>query len=226
MRASTDSPRACSGEKYCAVPITALVSASVAEESDTARAMPKSITFTWPLRAIMMLPGLMLAVDDASRGASTEGREHLLDDARRSSGGSGPGDEVAQQAPVDVLHDDEGDEALGPGRVRHRLLARVEDPHDRGVGHLRGVVGLAAEAGAERGIVGEARAQQLTATRRPSLRPCRRRRRPSRLADPLAELSDRRGRARPRPPRPPPILLVRSRLRPAGAVLVSLSAAS
>ncbi len=59
MRASTDSPRACSGEKYEAVPTIAEVSAIVAEESAIARAMPKSMTFTWPEAVSMMLPGLM-----------------------------------------------------------------------------------------------------------------------------------------------------------------------
>ena len=32
---------------------------TVVAESDTARAMPKSMTFTWPVVVIMMLPGLM-----------------------------------------------------------------------------------------------------------------------------------------------------------------------
>ena len=59
MRASTISPLACSGEKYDAVPRIAVVCATVVEESEMALAMPKSMTFTWPLRVIMMLPGLM-----------------------------------------------------------------------------------------------------------------------------------------------------------------------
>ena len=47
-RASTDSPRACSGDKYCAVPITALVAVTEVAASLMARAIPKSITFASP----------------------------------------------------------------------------------------------------------------------------------------------------------------------------------
>jgi hypothetical protein len=46
LRASTASPRACSGDRYWAVPTTAWVWVIVAEESATARAMPKSMTLT------------------------------------------------------------------------------------------------------------------------------------------------------------------------------------
>ncbi len=59
LRASTVSPRACSGERYCAVPMTAWVWVIVADESDIARAMPKSITFTAPLSVSITLAGLM-----------------------------------------------------------------------------------------------------------------------------------------------------------------------
>ena len=58
-RESTVSPRACSGERYWAVPITAAVCVIVADVSVTARAMPKSITFTWPVGVIITLAGLM-----------------------------------------------------------------------------------------------------------------------------------------------------------------------
>ena len=59
LRASTRSPRACSGDRYCAVPITCAVWVMVACASLTARAMPKSITLTSPLRVSITLPGLM-----------------------------------------------------------------------------------------------------------------------------------------------------------------------
>ena len=59
MRASTVSPRACSGEKYEAVPRIDVVCATVAEVSVMARAMPKSMTLTWPLCVTMTLAGLM-----------------------------------------------------------------------------------------------------------------------------------------------------------------------
>ena len=52
-RASTDSPRACSGERY-----TAEVAVMTAWPSQTARAMPKSITFTAPARFSMMFAGV------------------------------------------------------------------------------------------------------------------------------------------------------------------------
>jgi hypothetical protein len=58
-RASTRSPRACSGDRYCAVPITCAVCVIVAWASLIARAMPKSITLMSPLRVTMTLPGLM-----------------------------------------------------------------------------------------------------------------------------------------------------------------------
>ncbi len=57
-RASTFSPLACSGDKYWAVPITAEVLVSLLPLSASARAMPKSITFTAPALLIMMFAGL------------------------------------------------------------------------------------------------------------------------------------------------------------------------
>ena len=59
LRESTVSPRACSGERYWAVPITAAVWVIVAEVSATARAMPKSITLIWPVGVSITLAGLM-----------------------------------------------------------------------------------------------------------------------------------------------------------------------
>ena len=56
---STVSPRACSGERYCAVPTTPCDLVIVAAESSRARAMPKSMTLTTPCSEIMMLPGLI-----------------------------------------------------------------------------------------------------------------------------------------------------------------------
>ena len=45
------STRRCRGSRWSA--------ATVVDESDTARAMPKSMTFTWPVAVTMTLPGLM-----------------------------------------------------------------------------------------------------------------------------------------------------------------------
>ena len=57
VRASTGPPCACSGERYDAVPSTALVCGAVSGPST--RAMPKSITLITPSRVIITLPGLM-----------------------------------------------------------------------------------------------------------------------------------------------------------------------
>ena len=59
LRESTVSPRACSGDRYWAVPMTAAVCVIVADVSATARAMPKSITLTVPCGVTMTLAGLM-----------------------------------------------------------------------------------------------------------------------------------------------------------------------
>ena len=72
-----------------------------------------------------------------------------------------PGDDVFEQAPVDVLHDDERDLDLMTGGIPHGLFAGIEHPHDRGMSHARGGLSLLPEARAEGGIVGERRLQQL-----------------------------------------------------------------
>lgn len=58
-RESTVSPRACSGDRYWAVPMTAAVWVIVELVSDTARAMPKSMTLTSPEVVSITLAGLM-----------------------------------------------------------------------------------------------------------------------------------------------------------------------
>ncbi len=59
LRGSTAAPRACSGEKYVAVPMTEPVLVRFwSVESLSALAMPKSATFTPPSRVISTLPGL------------------------------------------------------------------------------------------------------------------------------------------------------------------------
>ena len=58
-RASTRSPRACSGDRYWAVPITCAVCVIVAWASLIARAMPKSMTLTSPFLVTITFPGLM-----------------------------------------------------------------------------------------------------------------------------------------------------------------------
>ena len=89
-RASTGFPRACSGERYWAVPITAEVCVWTEEESSTARAMPKSITFTSPVLVTMMLAGLMSRwIMPASWLACRARATGISSDAARF-GGSGP----------------------------------------------------------------------------------------------------------------------------------------
>ena len=56
LRASTPIPSACSGEKYVAVPMTAPVWVRLSSVL-TARAIPKSVTFTWPSSVMRTLPG-------------------------------------------------------------------------------------------------------------------------------------------------------------------------
>ena len=59
LRASTTSPRACSGERYCAVPMTVWADVMVLPVSLMARAMPKSMTLTSPVRVSITFAGLM-----------------------------------------------------------------------------------------------------------------------------------------------------------------------
>ncbi len=99
---------------------------------------------------------------DAGPVRVLECRQYLLDD----SAGFGRidrtlGDDVFQQAAVDVLHDNEWDERLGAGRLPHRFLAGVEDAHDGGVRHLGRVLRFPAETSAERRVIGQRRFEQL-----------------------------------------------------------------
>ena len=118
--------------------------------------MPKSMTFTWPAAVIMMLPGLMSrcttpARCEYSRAVSTPSM------MRTASAGleRAVGDDVLEQASLDVLHDDERQLHLVPDGVAHGLFAGVEDAHDRGMGHARGSLRLLAEPRAERRVVRE-----------------------------------------------------------------------
>ena len=139
-----------------------MVSATVADESEMARAMPKSMTLTWPAAVTMMLPGLMSRCTTPARCEYSRAVRMPLDDLRGLGGRHRAlGDDVLEQASLDVLHDDERHERLDAGRLAHDLLAGVEDAHDRGVRHLRGGLRLPAEPRAEGGVVRERRLEQL-----------------------------------------------------------------
>ncbi len=58
-RWSTALPSACSGERYCGVPMTMPVWVIVLAAPVSARAMPKSITLTAPPVVMITLAGLM-----------------------------------------------------------------------------------------------------------------------------------------------------------------------
>ena len=116
-----------------------------------ARAMPKSATFTWPVRRDEHVAGLHVAVHDAvAVGEPERGGDVGADvggpvGVQRALGA----EDLRQAAPVDVLHDDE------VGAVR---LAPVVDADDVGVVEVGGGRGLPAEAldeGRVRGELGE-----------------------------------------------------------------------
>ena len=89
-RASTASPRACSGDRYWAVPMTAEVAVMVACPSDTARAIPKSITFTAPAWVIMTFAGLMSRCTIPLRWLKSSAAEMSATISIARRGGSGP----------------------------------------------------------------------------------------------------------------------------------------
>jgi hypothetical protein len=101
-------------------------------------------------------------VHDAGAVRVLEGGEHLFDDLRGIRGHHRTlRDHVFEQASLDVLHDDERHEGLDARLLAHDLLAGVEDAHDRGVGHLGGILRFTTEAGAERRVVRESGFEQL-----------------------------------------------------------------
>jgi hypothetical protein len=90
VRESTVSPRACSGEKYWAVPRIMPVCATLALVSLTARAMPKSITLICPPGVTMTLPGLMSRCTMPARCEYSSAVRMPLVMRTASDSGSGP----------------------------------------------------------------------------------------------------------------------------------------
>ena len=113
-----------------------------------ARAMPKSVTLTWPAAVMSTLPGLTsrcttpLRVRERERGGDVGADLGGLAGVRAGR----VADDVAQRAAVDVLHDDE---------VRAVLLAPVVDRDDVGVVQVGRGLRLAPEPLDERRVAGE-----------------------------------------------------------------------
>ena len=133
-----------------------VVCATVADESLIARAIPKSMTLIWPQRVTITLPGLMSRCTTPASVRVLERGQDAADDVAGLGGRHRAVlDEVLQQLAVDELHHDERQLRLAAAGLEHRLLARVEDPHDRRVRHPRRGLRLLAEAHAERRVVRE-----------------------------------------------------------------------
>ena len=111
----------------------------------TARAMPKSVTLTWPSSVIRTLPGLTSRWIDAVLVGVAEGGGHVGADVGGPLGRQRAGrlEDRRQRAAVDVLHDDE----VGAG-----VLAPVEDRDDVRVGEVGRRLGLPAEPLDERAV--------------------------------------------------------------------------
>ena len=144
------------------MPMTAAVCVMADEVSAIARAMPKSMTLTWPDGRQHDVGRLDVAVDDAGAVAVVERAQHVGRDRQRTLGQDlatvlGAAQDVAQRLALDVLHDDVGHVAA----VLVDRLAGVVDRDDRGVVERCGRLGLAAEAGLERVVGGEVAAKLL-----------------------------------------------------------------
>ncbi len=81
-------------------------------------------------------------------------------------------DQVFQKNAVDVLHDDERQLRFVAVGLPYGLFTRVEDAHDRRVGHSCRGLRLLAEARAEGGVGCERRLEQLDGDRAAQARVC------------------------------------------------------
>ena len=144
-------PWACSGERYCAVPMIEPV--SVISEAP-ARAMPKSVTLAWPCVVDDDVVRLEVAVDHAAAVGEAGGGEHLDPEVDRVLLAERRllGDHVLERAPGQALHRDV---------VGALVLAAVEDADHVGMRQRGGRLGLAAEALHELDVLGEAPVQDL-----------------------------------------------------------------
>ena len=160
-RASTDSPRACSGDRYCAVPMTAAVWVTVA---GVVRYRPRDAEVHDLDRAGAGdhdVRRLDVAVHDPVAVAEVQGAAHLGDDlhgAPRRQPSLGLED-VAQRPALDVLHHDV--RHLGVAVRATVVLAGVVDRHDRRVVQAGRGLRLATEPVQERRVAREVGAQHL-----------------------------------------------------------------
>ena len=130
-------PDACSGERYCTVPMTWPV--AVSGTWSAMRAMPKSVIFTRPSGVMSRLPGLM---SRCTRPAACAACRAAAVCATMSS---------TLSVESDALALEDGGERLAGHELHHEvgaavLLAVVEDVGDALVVHEGGVAGLGAEA--------------------------------------------------------------------------------
>ncbi len=144
-------PCACSGERYCAVPMIEPV--SVISDAP-ARAMPKSVTLAWPLSSTITLCGLksrwMTPRRWAKPAAARIWRPRSI--ARSWSSGASAATTSLSVRPAQVLHRDV---------VGAVVLAAVVDADHVRVLQAGGGRGLAAEALDELVVLGEAAVQHL-----------------------------------------------------------------
>ncbi len=164
-RASSSSPRACSGDMYATVPsvvptvvtcsgATRVTSASPPPRRDIASlAMPKSSTLAWPRSGDEDIRRLDVAMNDAAgvRGveAIRDFDAELEDTVERQRSAR---DLVLQRPAIEQLHDDE---PLGA------VLADVVDGADVWMVERRGDAGLALEPIQRLGIAGQIGRQEL-----------------------------------------------------------------
>ena len=130
-------PEACSGERYCTVPMTWPV--AVSGTWSAMRAMPKSVILTRPSGVMSRLPGLMSRCTRPAACAACSAADGLRDDVERLVGGERAValEDRRQRLAGHELHHEEGAAVL---------FAVVEDARDALVVDECGVAGLGAEA--------------------------------------------------------------------------------